>query len=134
MSFLNIMLCYYYSLEPAWQSMIKNNPTEKQIDAKSQATLKHAPEWKLTEGKIKSLSLQIAKIDLDYILQLLASEYIFFWIIFCYYSGIRCWLWACICLVGKVYNNHCCCSNPKIHYPANKYLLKVRDRNFNTRC
>ena len=34
MSFLNIMLCYYFSLEAFLQDMAKNNPTEKQIEAK----------------------------------------------------------------------------------------------------
>ena len=29
--------------------MAKNNPTEKQIDVETQATLKHRPAWKLTE-------------------------------------------------------------------------------------
>ena len=43
MSFLNVMLCYYFSLEAVLQGMVKNNPTEKQIDAAMQATLKHGP-------------------------------------------------------------------------------------------
>ena len=34
MSFLNIMLCYHFSLEAVLQGMAKNNPTEKQIEAK----------------------------------------------------------------------------------------------------
>ena len=34
MSFLNIMLCYHFSLEVFLQGMAKNNPTEKQIEAK----------------------------------------------------------------------------------------------------
>ena len=34
MSFLNIMLCYHFSLEAFLQDMAKNNPTEKQIEAK----------------------------------------------------------------------------------------------------
>ena len=39
------MLYYRFSLEAALQGMTKNNPTEKQIEAKtSKATLKHAPE------------------------------------------------------------------------------------------
>ena len=41
MRFLNIMLCYYFSLEAVLQGMAKNNPTEKQISAEIQATLKH---------------------------------------------------------------------------------------------
>ena len=32
-------------------NVAKNNPTEKQTDAKIQETLKHAPAWKLTEEK-----------------------------------------------------------------------------------
>ena len=43
MSFLNIMLCYYFSLEAVLQGMAKNNPTEKEIDPEMQATLKHGP-------------------------------------------------------------------------------------------
>ena len=43
MGFLNIMLCYYFSLEAVLKGMAKNNPTEKQTDAEIQATLKHAP-------------------------------------------------------------------------------------------
>ena len=41
MSFLNIMLCYYFSLEAVLQGTAKNNPTKK--DAEIQATLKHMP-------------------------------------------------------------------------------------------
>ena len=59
------MFCYYFSLEAVLQGMAKNNPTEKQTDAEIQATLKHAPVRKLTEGKMQSLSLQTAKIDLN---------------------------------------------------------------------
>ena len=36
MSFLNIMLFYYFSLEAVLQSMAENNPTKKQIDAEVQ--------------------------------------------------------------------------------------------------
>ena len=32
-SFLNIMLCYHFSLEAVLQGMAKNNPTKKQIEA-----------------------------------------------------------------------------------------------------
>ena len=46
--------------------MAKNNPTEKQIEA--WASVK-------THRRVQKLSLQIAKIDLNYKLQLLASEY-----------------------------------------------------------
>ena len=41
MSFLNIVPCYYFSLEAFLQGMTKNNPTEKQIDGEMQVTLKH---------------------------------------------------------------------------------------------
>ena len=34
MSFLNIMLCCHFSLEAVLQGIAKNNPTEKQIEAK----------------------------------------------------------------------------------------------------
>ena len=34
MSFLNIILCYHFSLGAFLQDMAKNNPTEKQIEAK----------------------------------------------------------------------------------------------------
>ena len=54
--------------------MAKNNLTEKQIDAEIQATLKHRSAWKLTEES-KVYRYKIAKIDLNYRLQLLASEY-----------------------------------------------------------
>ena len=47
MSFLNIMLWYYFSLEAVLQGMAKNNPTEKQIDAEIQATFKHGSAGKL---------------------------------------------------------------------------------------
>ena len=53
MSFLNIMLCYYFALEAVLQDMIKNNPAEKQIDAEMQATLKHGPAWKLKVYRYK---------------------------------------------------------------------------------
>ena len=32
-SFLNIMLCFHFSLEAVLQGMAKNNPTKKQIEA-----------------------------------------------------------------------------------------------------
>ena len=54
--------------------MAKNNPTEKQIDVEIQAKLKHRLAWKLTE-ECKVYRYKIAKIDLNYKLQLLASEY-----------------------------------------------------------
>ena len=41
MSFVNTMLCYYFSLEVVLQGVAKNSPTEKQNDAEIQPTLKH---------------------------------------------------------------------------------------------
>ena len=41
MSFLNIMLCCYFSLEVVLQDVAKNSPTKKELDAEIQATLKH---------------------------------------------------------------------------------------------
>ena len=38
-SFLKIILCYYFSSEAALQGVAKNNSTEEQIDAESQAKL-----------------------------------------------------------------------------------------------
>ena len=46
MSFLKIMLCYYFTSEAALQGVAKNNSTDEQIDAESQAKLKHAPAWR----------------------------------------------------------------------------------------
>ena len=43
MSFLNILLCYYFSLEAVLQVVAKNNPTKKELDAEIQATLKLMP-------------------------------------------------------------------------------------------
>ena len=34
MRFMNIVLCYQFSLEAVLQAMAKNNPIEKQIEAK----------------------------------------------------------------------------------------------------
>ena len=52
MSFLNIMLCYHFSLEAVLQVVAKNNPTKKEIDSEIRATLKHAPVLKFTEEKM----------------------------------------------------------------------------------
>ena len=54
--------------------MAKNNSTQKLIDVETQATLRHRSAWKLTETR-KVYLYKIAKIDLNYKLQLLASEY-----------------------------------------------------------
>ena len=55
-----------FFLEAILQGVAKNKPIEKQVDAENQMTLKHAPAY---------LSFQIAKIDFNYNLQLLASEH-----------------------------------------------------------
>ena len=69
MSFLNIMLCYYFSLEAVLQGMAKNNPTEKHW-CKNAGDIEG---W--ASVKTQSLSLQIAQTDSNHKLQLLASEY-----------------------------------------------------------
>ena len=46
--FLNIMSCYYFSLEAVLQGVAKCNPTKKELDAEIQATLKHMPACYLT--------------------------------------------------------------------------------------
>ena len=43
MIFMNIMLCYYFSLEAVLQGITKNNPNKKQIHAEIQVILKHEP-------------------------------------------------------------------------------------------
>ena len=43
MSFLNVMICYYFSLETVLLSWLKINLREKQINVEIQATLKHGP-------------------------------------------------------------------------------------------
>ena len=43
MSFFEIMLCSYFSLEAVLQDMAKNNPAKKDLDAEIQATLRHMP-------------------------------------------------------------------------------------------
>ena len=40
MSFLNIMLCYHFSLEAFLQGMAKNNPTENKLKQKNCASMK----------------------------------------------------------------------------------------------
>ena len=64
MSFLNIMLCYYFSLEAVLQDVAKNNPIKKELDVEIQATLKHRCR----------LQRHIIIIDCNYKLQLLASK------------------------------------------------------------
>ena len=54
--------------------MAKNNPTGKQIDVEIQVTLKHSRAWKLAE-ECKVYRCKIAETDLNYKLQLRASEY-----------------------------------------------------------
>ena len=51
MSFLNITLCYYYFLEAVSQGVVKKNPTKTELDAVTQATLKHMPAcWLIKEN------------------------------------------------------------------------------------
>ena len=64
MSFVNTMLCYYFSLEVVLQGVAKNSPTEKQNDAEIQPTLKHVRR-NSQNGNV----IQIAKRDLNYKLQ-----------------------------------------------------------------
>ena len=52
MSFLNIMCCYYFSLDAVLQGMAKHNPTEKQIDVGTQTTLKHG-QYEKTQKRVK---------------------------------------------------------------------------------
>ena len=54
--------------------MAKNNLTEKQIDVDIQAQLEHRPAGKLTE-ECKVYRYKVAKIDLNYKLQIHASKY-----------------------------------------------------------
>ena len=73
MRFLNIMLCYYFSLEADSQGVAKCNPTKKKLMQKfrrlSSLRERENPQ------KMQSLSLEIAKVDLNYKLQLLASKF-----------------------------------------------------------
>ena len=43
MSVLNIMPCYYFSLEAVLQGVARNNPITKELDVEIQATLMHMP-------------------------------------------------------------------------------------------
>ena len=63
MSFLNIMLCYYFSLELTI-ALPKNKLMQNSGDIEAWASV-----------KTQSLLLQITKTDLNYKLQLLAPEY-----------------------------------------------------------
>ena len=63
MSFFNIMLCYYFSLELKI-TLPKNKLMQNSGDIEAWASV-----------KTQSLLLQITKTDLNYKLQLLASEY-----------------------------------------------------------
>ena len=71
MIFLNIMLCYYFSLEAVLLSWLKITLPKKQVDVENRATLKHGPAKKLTE----ECKVYRYKIDLNYKLQLPASVY-----------------------------------------------------------
>ena len=71
MSPLNIMPCYYFSLEAVLQGLAKNNPTKKELDAEIQLTLKHNylhqnvrssnPELFCEKDVLKNLSKFIGK-------------------------------------------------------------------------
>ena len=63
MSFLNIMLCYYFSLELKI-TLPKNKLMQNSGDIEAWASV-----------KTQNLLLQITKTDLNYKLQLLPSEY-----------------------------------------------------------
>ena len=93
----------------------------------SKATLKHAPTWKLTEEKMWKLSLQIPRIDLHHILQLIIR--ICFLLDYLLFLRFLLLIWACIYLLEKILHKNYCCSYPKMPCTANKYLLKVSGRN-----
>ena len=61
LSFFNIMLYNYFSLEAALLTWLKTTQPKKQIDVEIQATLKHRPASKLTE-ECKVYRYKIAKI------------------------------------------------------------------------
>ena len=74
------MLCYHFSLEALLQDMAKNNPTEKEIEEKFKAALKHE-SWQKRKCKVcYKLQGQIYIINYNYL-----SEYVFFRIIVCYF-------------------------------------------------
>ena len=66
----------------------------------SKATLKHAPSWKLTEEKMWNLLLQIPRIDLHHILQLLIR--ICFLLDYLLFLRFLLLIWACVCLLEKI--------------------------------
>ena len=91
MSFLNTMLCYYFYVEAVLQGVAKNNRTEKQVDAEIQVTLKRL--WRIQpensqKGKCK-IYLYIYDIFTNTFLtehhRWFLFEYVFIWIIFCYF-------------------------------------------------
>ena len=51
----------------------------------------------------------------------------------CFFQGFHCWLWACICLLWKVQNNHCCSWNPWNASPC-KQILNFNNRIPKTKC
>ena len=72
-SCVNIRRSYYFSSEEVLQGLSKNNPTKNQVDAESQAILKHAPGRKRTEEKMFYwLSQQVTKPNCK--LKILASK------------------------------------------------------------
>ena len=71
LSFLNIIPCYYFSLDAVLQGVAKINPTKKELDAEIQSTLKHNylhanvrssnPELFCEKGVLKNFSKFIGK-------------------------------------------------------------------------
>ena len=117
MSFLNIMLCYHFSLEAVLQSMAKNNPTETNRSKNSKATLKHSMNTDRKEN-VKFIVTNFNDRFTSYITTSYPNMFSVMFKVFCYFEHMFfCW---------KKYStkNHCC-SNPKIPCPGNKYLLKV---------
>ena len=55
MSFLNVMVCCYFSLEVVSQSVAKNNSTEKKVSAEIKATLKQRQRERSLKGKCEKV-------------------------------------------------------------------------------
>ena len=66
------MLSYYFSLEAVFQGMAKINPTEKQNQCRNSGDIEACASVKTYRRENAKLQLQIAKIDLNYKLQVLA--------------------------------------------------------------
>ena len=62
MSFWNITLCYHFSLEAVLQGMAKNNPTEKEIEAKiikRYYSMGEHENWQKKKCKVYPYKLQV---------------------------------------------------------------------------